>query len=288
MDLVQDQIKTQALTKDGSTAVRIIRDLRRVGIEIPVAVESEMNLYRSVQETERQATATLQDAFSRMRTCSPDEWDDNAQVLSAALTASWNLENGLTANLLTVASNRFTNTTYGHAQHWSAQLVVKLNELVESTGWNTYVKQLPSLERGQVRVLSLTTVQSTAVEACLSAIKEFNPLWSLLVRLSNEIGYEVAVGPAEHFSSNVNLFYVLSDGDWGQAQGAASRMAGAYFLSDQASEYKPLLPYIFPALVGAELNFATPAAARGRRSNRQHGGSTVDDGPILYTRADVL
>ncbi|SKV22909.1 Uncharacterised protein [Mycobacteroides abscessus subsp. abscessus] len=287
MDLVQDQIKTQALTKDGSTAVNVIRDLRRVGIEIPVAVESEMNLYRSVQETQRQATATLQDAFSRMRTCSPDEWDDNAQALSAALTTSRNLENGLTANLLTVASNRFTSTTYRYAQHWSAQLVVKLNELVESTGWNTYVKQLPSLERGQVRVLSLTTVQSTAVEACLSAVKEFNPLWDLLVRLSNEIGYEVAVGPAEHFSSNVNLFYVLSDGDWGQAQGAASRIAGAYFLSDQASEYEPLLPYIFPALVGAELNFATPATAQGRRSNRQHGGSAMDN-PILYTRADVL
>lgn len=287
MDAVQDQIRTEALTKDGSTAVNIIRDLRRAGIEIPTSVESELNLFRSVRETERQATAALQDAQSRMRTCSPDEWDENARALSAALTTWRNLENGLTANLLTVASNRFTNTTYGYAQHWSAQLVVKLNELVESTGWNTYVKQLPSFERGQVRVLSLTTVQSTAVEACLSAVDEFNPLWSLLVRLNNEIGYEVAAGPAEHFSANVNLFYVLSDGDWGQAQGAASRIAGSYFLSDQASEYKPLLPYIFPALVGADLNFATPAAARGRRANRQHGGSTTD-APILYTRADCL
>ncbi|WP_255788464.1 hypothetical protein [Mycobacteroides abscessus] len=287
MDAVQDQIRTEALTKDGSTAVNIIRDLRRVGIEIPTSVESELNLFRSVRETERQATAALQDAQSRMRTCSPDEWDENARALSAALTTWRNLENGLTANLLTVASNRFTNTAYGYAQHWSAQLVVKLNELVESTGWNTYVKQLPSFERGLVRVLSLTTVQSTAVEACLSAVDEFNPLWSLLVRLNNEIGYEVAAGPAEHFSANVNLFYVLSEGDWGQAQGAASRIAGSYFLSDQASEYKPLLPYIFPALVGADLNFATPAAARGRRANRQHGGSTMD-APILYTRADCL
>lgn len=262
----------EVLTRDGAQMQHLIRDLRGVGIEIPVDLESELNLYRSVQDTDRVARIALQDAQSNLSSCSPDEWDDAVAALSTALTSSWNLNNGLTSNLLQTATDRLVRTTYHYTSHWSAEIVLKLNALVESTEWNRHVRNIPTFDR-KVRVLSITRSQATAVAACREAVDAFNPLWKVLVQLGNLDGHEIGVGRAEDFSRNAHLFYVLSDGDWSQAQSAAVAMAGAAFGSDTASEYAELLPFVFPGLVGADLNFATPSRASERRRNRQtYGG----------------
>lgn len=265
-----------AATLDGARTQHLVRDLRSIGIEIPVELESELNLYRSVQDTDRAATVAIQDAQSNLSTCSPDEWDEAAQRLSAALTTSWNLNNGLTSNLLQTTTDRLVRTTYHYTSHWSAEIVLKLNALVESTEWNRHVRNIPTFDR-KVRVLSITRSQATAVAACREAVDAFNPLWNVLVRLGNLDGHEIGVGRAEDFSKNAHLFYVLSDGDWSQAQSAAVAMAGAAFGSDTASEYAELLPFVFPGLVGADLDFATPNRASERRRNRQTFGTV---GPI--------
>ncbi|WP_457160551.1 hypothetical protein [Mycobacteroides abscessus] len=268
-----------ALTVDGERNQRLIRDLRGVGIEIPVAVESELNIYRSVQHGDRVATVAVQDAQSKLRTCSPDEWDEATQRLSAAVTTSWNLNNGLTGSLLETATDRLTRITYHHISEWFVQVVAKLNAIVDETGWNHHVRNLPTFGQ-KVRVLSITKEQGAAIEACRDAVEAFRPLWHLFQRLATLEGYESSVGRAEDFSRNANLFYMLSDGDWSQAQGAATMMAGAAFLSDSASEYAELLPFVFPGLVGADLNFATPAGAGERRRIRQ--GTLGIDGLAQY------
>lgn len=265
-----------AATLDGARTQHLVRDLRSIGIEIPVELESELNLYRSVQDTDRAATVAIQDAQSNLSTCSPDEWDEAAQRLSAALTTSWNLNNGLTSNLLQTATDRLLRITYHYMAHWSGEIVSKLNVLVASTEWNKHVRNIPTFDR-KVRVLSITSAQAAAVGACREAADAFRPLWDVLVRLGNLNGHEIGVARAEDFSTNANLFYMLSDGDWGQAQGAAVAMAGAAFGSDTASEYAELIPFVFPGLVGADLDFATPNRASERRRNRQTFGTV---GPI--------
>ncbi len=270
----------EVLTRDGAQMQHLIRDLRGVGIEIPVDLESELNLYRSVQDTDRVARVALQDAQSNLSSCSPDEWDDAVAALSTALTSSRNLNNGLTSNLLQTATDRLVRTTYHYTSHWSGEIVAKLNTLVASTEWNRHVRNIPAFDQ-KVRALSITRSQATAVAACLEAADAFNPLWNVLVRLGNLNGHEIGVGRAEDFSNNANLFYMLSDGDWVQAHGAAARMAGSAFKSEAAMEYTELLPFIFPGLVGADLNFATPSRALQRRSNRQTHGTV---GPVAqYT-----
>lgn len=263
-------------SRDGAQMLHLIRDLRSIDIEIPVELESEINLYKSVQDAERAARVDLQNAQSRLSACTPDEWDDKVLALSAALTTSWNLNNGLTSNLLQTATDRLVRTTYRYTSHWSAQIVSRLNALVESTEWNRHVHNIPKFDQ-KVRALSITRSQATAVAACLEAAATFDPLWNVLVRLGNLDGHEIGVGRAEDFSKNAHLFYMLSDGDWGQAQGAAIRMAGSAFKSTAAEEYTELLPFVFPGLVGADLDFATPNRALERRRNRQTFGTV---GPI--------
>lgn len=255
-------------SRDGAQMLSIIRDLRSIDIEIPVDLESEIDLYKSVQDTDRVARADLQDAQSRLSACTPDEWDDRVLALSSALTTSWNLNNGLTSNLLQTTTDRLVRTTYHYMANWSGEIVSKLNALVESTEWNRHIRNIPAFDQ-KVRALSITRSQAVAVAACLEATDAFNPLWNMLVRLGNLNGHEIGIDRSEGFGNNANLFYMLSDGDWGQAQGAAIRMAGSAFKSTAAEEYTELLPFVFPGLVGADLNFATPNRALERRRNRQ-------------------
>lgn len=255
-------------SRDGALMLSLIRDLRSIDIEIPVDLESEINLYRSVQDTDRAARVDLQNAQSRLSACTPDEWDDKVLALSAALTTSWNLNNGLTSNLLQTTTERLVRTVYRYTAHWSGETVSKLNALVKSTEWNTHVRNIPAFDQ-KVRTLSITRSQAVAVAACLEAADAFNPLWNVLVRLGNLNGHEIGIGGTDDFANNAHLFYMLSDGDWGQARGAAVRMAGSAFKSEAASEYTELIPFVFPSLVGADLNFATPNRALERRRNRQ-------------------
>lgn len=266
----------EIFTRDGAQMLHLIRDLRRIDIEIPGDLESEINLYRSVQDTDRAARVDLQSAQFNLETCTLDEWDKATGRLSAALTTSWNLNNGLTSNLLQTTTHRLVRTTYQYMANWSGEIVSKLNALVKSTEWNTHVRNIPAFDQ-KVRALSITRSQATAVAACLEAADAFNPLWNVLVRLGNLNGHEIGIGRAGDFANNAHLFYMLSDGDWGQAQGAAARMAGSAFKSTAAEEYTELIPFVFPGLVGADLDFATPNRALERRRNRQTFGTV---GPI--------
>lgn len=255
-------------SRDGAQMLSLIRDLRSIDIEIPVDLEGEINLYRSVQDTDRAARVDLQNAQFNLETCTLDEWDKATGRLSAALSTSWNLNNGLTSNLLQTTTDRLVRTTYHYMANWSGEIVSKLNALVESTEWNRHIRNIPAFDQ-KVRALSITRSQAVAVAACLEAADAFNPLWNVLVRLGNLNGHEIGIDRSEGFGNNANLFYMLSDGDWGQAQGAAIRMAGSAFKSTAAEEYTELLPFVFPGLVGADLNFATPNRALERRRNRQ-------------------
>lgn len=255
-------------SRDGAQMLSLIRDLRSIDIEIPVDLEGEINLYRSVQDTDRAARVDLHNAQFNLETCTLDEWDKATGRLSAALSTSWNLNNGLTSNLLQTTTHRLVKAAYHYIANWSGEIVSKLNALVESTEWNTHVRNIPAFDQ-KVRALSITRSQAVAVAACLEAADAFNPLWNVLVRLGNLNGHEIGIDRSENFGNNANLFYMLSDGDWGQAQGAAIRMAGSAFKSTAAEEYTELLPFVFPGLVGADLNFATPNRALERRRNRQ-------------------
>ncbi|SIK88111.1 Uncharacterised protein [Mycobacteroides abscessus subsp. abscessus] len=171
--------------------------------------------------------------------------------------------------MIEIASNRLVQATYHYTGEWIADIVDKLNEIVDDTRWNEHVGNLPTFNQ-IVHVLDLTAEQGAAVGACREAAAQFDPYWAVLKQLMAVEGH--STGESREPSENLDLFFTLSDGTWGQATGAVPLMVGASQGTDSAREFRPLMPYIYPALVGAELNFATPDVASLRRSEVQGGG----------------
>lgn len=254
------------LTREGNQNHSIIRSVRSLGIDVPANVQAEVDLYRSVQTATRDAHDVVQRARVELRSCPAANWDDAVHKLSDAINHQRVLEEGLNAPLISTASDRLNVAVLQAESQWTAEIVEKLNQLVDSTGWNEYARNLPTFKQ-KVHVLDLTREQGAAIESCRSAAAAFKPYWDVYVRLGDINGYEMGI--SRETSTNLDMFFMLSDGSWGHADGAIALMSGAAFGSDSMREYSALQPFIFPNLVGAELNFATPRAAEERRRVRQ-------------------
>ncbi|MEU9807029.1 hypothetical protein [Mycobacterium sp. NPDC050853] len=209
----------------------------------------------------------MQNAKSELSTCATDKWDDAVHQLAKAINRQWALEEGLNAPLIGTASSRLSFAVLQAIPYWTDEVVVKMNELVSDYRLNEVARDLPAFNQ-KVSVLALTQDQGKAVELWRAGADALRPLWSVYKTMGT-LDNDREFGPADVDEGSTNYWTgcVLSPlSSFGQAEAIAQLMASAAFGSDASHEYAPLSPFIFPALIGAELNFTTPRGADQRRA----------------------
>ncbi|MGL6235696.1 MAG: hypothetical protein ACRC20_10155 [Segniliparus sp.] len=250
---------------------QLVGHVRKLGIEIPKQVESEIGIYKDLLRSRSGAEREYDDAVGALRTVDPSKFQDAKAEVVAKSFQWFALNQGVDKVLIDAAATRLHNAVYDAVGGWEREIVSRFNSVVEGHALNETAPDLPALSdpRG-FNAWNLTEQQARAVQAWREAATLLDPLWSAYRRIADYHGYQI--GPAKSDDLSTNLFSACALGDPGAfstAYEASIELARIGENVDTARPYAAITPYVVTAIARYPLRLHTIADAAKIRASIQ-------------------